>query len=44
MASDSCSTRPSSSIEGTWPLGFTFRNSGDLVLSTPLAASGPGSR
>ena len=35
MASDSCSTSPSSSIDGMWPLGLTFRNSGDLVCTTP---------
>ena len=36
MASDSCSTSPSSSIVGTWPLGLTFRKSGDLRVQTTL--------
>jgi len=44
MASDSCSTSPSSSIDGMWPFGFTFRNAGDLVCSVASAALASGRR
>jgi hypothetical protein len=44
MASDSCSTSPSSSIEGMWPLGLTFRKAGERVLIGASGASAFGRR
>ena len=42
MASNSCSTSPSSSIDGMWPLGLTFRNSGERVWSGAPGGLGVG--
>ena len=44
MAKDSCSTKPSSSIDGIRPFGLTARKAGDPVFSGASGASGRGSR